>query len=406
MYSLLLFTYLYTLKLKFFILSFNKILFICFMIISIKNIFHGKVNKKLIELIIIFLIIGIYAVFIPSIFKSYDFSKAKMLFFIVTESCILSFYIIKIFIEKKINLYKLISKVTFYQGIIIVIFYLIPKLRNYILLNIFFFNTNFNLLNPYLNRGIGLSGGGAVFSLIQAIGVWNTFLLYLNKEKINYKLVGAIQLISIILCGRTGIVFLISTTLFYIIFNIKKIKINKKKFNIKNINIYFISLLGIIILFGILIMKNLKIQFLLYHSFENFINLISGNGFTTSSSTHLFKEMLIFPNNLKTLLFGDGWQQIGNGLNYMGTDSGYMQNIYFWGLLGSIFYYGIWIYIFHQLYQRIDHHLKKWLLSLILALFLVEIKEPFLNKIIITNYIFLIFWYWQLKKIRSKKINE
>ena len=41
MYSLLLFTYLYTLKLKFFILSFNKILFICFMIISIKNIFHG-----------------------------------------------------------------------------------------------------------------------------------------------------------------------------------------------------------------------------------------------------------------------------------------------------------------------------------------------------------------------------
>ena len=166
------------------------------------------------------------------------------------------------------------------------------------------------------------------------------------------------------------------------------------------------SLLGIIALFGILTIKNLKIQFLLYHSFENFINLVKGNGFTTSSSAQLFEKMLIFPNNLKTMLFGDGWQQIGNGLNYMGTDSGYMQNIYFWGLLGSIFYYSMWIYIFYQLYQRIDYHLKKWLFSLIIALFLVEIKEPFLNKIIITNYIFLIFWYWQLKKIRSKKLNE
>ena len=86
MYSLFLFVYLYALKLNFFILSFNKILFICFMIISLKNIFYGKVNRKLIELTIIFLIIGVYAVFIPNIFKSYDFSKAKMLFFIAIES--------------------------------------------------------------------------------------------------------------------------------------------------------------------------------------------------------------------------------------------------------------------------------------------------------------------------------
>ncbi len=62
-------------------------------------------------------------------------------------------------------------------------------------------------------------------------------------------------------------------------------------------------------------------------------------GDTSSHSTDSMLDMYnTIPDNLKTWMFGDGrWQEEGH--YYMNVDIGYLRNVFYFGLLGSIFLY-------------------------------------------------------------------
>lgn len=84
-----------------------------------------------------------------------------------------------------------------------------------------------------------------------------------------------------------------------------------------------------------------KIRF----GFEGFFSLAETGRWETNSNDILFKHMIVFPDNMKTWLIGDGYganptendpYYTGKSYHgfYMGTDIGYLRFIFFFGLFG------------------------------------------------------------------------
>ena len=70
------------------------------------------------------------------------------------------------------------------------------------------------------------------------------------------------------------------------------------------------------------------------YGFEGFINFFETGDWSTSSTDRL-QSMVVFPDNAKTWLIGDGWfdDPLGRGF-YMFTDVGYLRLIFYCGLMG------------------------------------------------------------------------
>jgi hypothetical protein len=74
--------------------------------------------------------------------------------------------------------------------------------------------------------------------------------------------------------------------------------------------------------------------------FEMFINYEEKGSLNTVSTDHMFKDMYVFPTNTKTWLIGDAlWADpLGNGY-YMHTDIGYCKMIFYFGVIGMLFFF-------------------------------------------------------------------
>lgn len=102
--------------------------------------------------------------------------------------------------------------------------------------------------------------------------------------------------------------------------------------------------IGIIICVG-LYNTNLEIQKLLRFGFEAFFNYFQTGKFETNS-TNMLSEGLVFPNNFKTWIIGDGYMASGSNDPYyigpadygfyMNTDAGYSRFIFYFGLIGLL----------------------------------------------------------------------
>nr|WP_314546160.1 hypothetical protein [uncultured Empedobacter sp.] len=101
------------------------------------------------------------------------------------------------------------------------------------------------------------------------------------------------------------------------------------------------------------------------HSFELFINFIEIGTFSTSSTDGV-KEMLIFPTEFKTIIVGDGKFNIENGMYYMLTDVGYSRLLYYFGIIGTITYFGSHIFIFTHTYVKQYRLLNIFILMLLI----------------------------------------
>ena len=81
-------------------------------------------------------------------------------------------------------------------------------------------------------------------------------------------------------------------------------------------------------------------------AFEWYNNLSETGELRTASSDTL-STMYIFPNSIKTWLFGDGKFSLPNGSFYMHTDVGYLRNLFYGGILGTLL-----CYLIQYLYRR------------------------------------------------------
>ena len=109
--------------------------------------------------------------------------------------------------------------------------------------------------------------------------------------------------------------------------------------------------------------------------FEWYVNL-QDYGKLQTVSTDNWKTMIRFPDNLWTWIFGDGLFQMPNGSFYQHTDIGYLRSIYYWGIIGSFFFY-----LFQYLYYLIiANQVKKsdiriFLTFVLIVTLLYNVKE-------------------------------
>lgn len=112
----------------------------------------------------------------------------------------------------------------------------------------------------------------------------------------------------------------------------------------------FLSIAVLVIIIGVAVCvglynTNLEIQKLLRFGFEAFFNYFQTGKFETNS-TNMLSEGLVFPNNFKTWIIGDGYMASGSNDPYyigpadygfyMNTDAGYSRFIFYFGLSGLL----------------------------------------------------------------------
>lgn len=394
----LLYIYIFTISLKVFPISLGKIMVLA---LGVRYIFEvKKIKLKLnnyiyMPLIILFLAVIIF-IFTNLINFSNDYSVIFTTIMMFLE-CFIGSYFFSYFIikNKKENILDLIATVTFFEAVFVIFFYFFPEIRNYVYFNIIEANMNFDLSNIWFNRGIGLGSAGANLSVIEGIGLLCSVI---KIEKMKNKVYSIFQIIAIIMSGRTGQMCVIIFIFFLILFSMKQNKesiILLKKI-LKNI-CYLIPVILISVFF---LRKDERIVRMLQHSLELFFNIIYKHNFSTESTNNL-KQMIFLPTDIKTLIIGDG-KYIDNGHNYMCTDSGYIRSIFYSGLVGTIFYYSFYISVFYKTLKNIDKNLKNWYKIIFILFFIIEIKEPFLYRFTCSKIIFLIYWYFYLKKEKIK----
>lgn len=192
-------------------------------------------------------------------------------------------------------------------------------------------------------RGLSLSGS-SFFGLALAFGF--VYILFFSEKNLLFKkytvcryLIFGLLVTGTFFAGRTGLVSL-PIIMFYFVVTNRKYKRNftiRKTTIIGTITFLVACILATIFLgdaFGFSDALLVRLGYLKNFIFEFWISFMNGNGFATSSSTHMFKDMY-FKMPFFTLLFGDGWYTVKTGY-YMSTDVGVMRPILYMGIPGLI----------------------------------------------------------------------
>lgn len=132
------------------------------------------------------------------------------------------------------------------------------------------------------------------------------------------------------------------------------------------IGIFFICLL---------LLKNSEYENTYKWAFEWYINLSEGGELETSS-TNTLQSMYVFPETVKTWWLGDGKFHTKFGGFYMNTDVGYLRNLYYWGICGSILMYVIQFRYFKLVFNLTNENIMKGMcITFLLWTYLYNIKE-------------------------------
>lgn len=137
---------------------------------------------------------------------------------------------------------------------------------------------------------------------------------------------------------------------------------------------------------------NPQVHKMLRFAFEGFFNLVETGEWSISSNEAL-KTMIVFPDNVKTWIIGDGYfsNPLGSdpyylgeetGGYYMGTDVGYLRFIFYFGLIGLSTF--ILFFIKCAQYCAEGFHVSKWIFfSMLIANMVIWLK--------VSTDIFLVF---------------
>lgn len=249
------------------------------------------------------------------------------------------------------SLLKLFVLITLLQALISFIFFVSPQLgetyRNLVVFN--FSSSIVDSISKFRLIGIGdvrYATGAIQYGLM----VWAVIALIKLKNNMfaNHSLLSGIIItifcIAGIMSGRVFFVMVLLSVWYIYSLNHHKLFQSTKDF----IKFYFpVLLIGIIAFIYLLS----QYEELINWAFELFIKY-SESGSFESDSTNELKEMYIFPSDIKTWIIGDGKSLNGDIGFYMETDVGYVRSIFYWGLIGSVFYYFSQFY-FYKIFKSI-----------------------------------------------------
>lgn len=272
---------------------------------------------------------------------------------------------------------KLFVAVTVVQALIQIAAFINKPFANIIL----YFNHSEELYAEYGGRrGLALSGGtGWPLAIVYGI----SFLFY-TKNYISEKKkittfdvgIGVILLLGVLFSGRTAYLGIIISILFFLR---TRCSITSKVFVIFRfaILLFFSS----IVILGILYFcaKNVMdtfINYVLPWAFEFFYKKAESGSLSTGSTDvlmEMWKKVSLITE--RTLLVGDGWYTDPiDGKYFHHVDVGYLRNIFYWGLFGSVFLYVFYIALFVPLYFHSNKNKRLFIRVLVLMMFIMELK--------------------------------
>jgi len=266
----------------------------------------------------------------------------------------------------------LIISAIFVNSLIIALEYLIPPVKTAIESFLYVDATaNINYADhPFRLRGLA-SAGGASLSIVNAVGILLIIFLFGFKRlsAITAVPMALLIVLSNIFTGRTGLIF--GLAFFLVLLGIVLGRFMRSGIRGLTASLILVFSFGLFLQYAVSFELDPEVAF---WAFEWVDGLMSGEVSSTSSDD--LGTMLFLPDNVVHLFLGIGFFE-GEGRLYPRSDSGYVKSIMSIGLIGSILLYGLLANMLLKL-RKIDPCFS-WLAGPILVfMFIVEIKEPFL----------------------------
>jgi hypothetical protein len=272
----------------------------------------------------------------------------------------------------------------FLNSIIVVAEYLFPELKIFLeslLLQLDSSNIDY-AEHAFRLRGLS-SAGGAGLSIVNAVGVV-LFVFLVSRKHVN-SLLGLICSIIIaasnIFTGRTGLIF----SLLFLGVLVLNLLVNGFRGGVSGIvRVLFLSLL-------LLFFASFAVRISLDAEASNWafewLNGL-GAGKLTSASTDELASMLFLPQDVVHLFFGIGFFE-GEGHIYARSDSGYVKTILSIGLILGASLYIVIAALFYRV-TKVSAKYSPLVISILVFMFIVEVKEPFLYQNYAARFVFLL----------------
>ena len=276
-------------------------------------------------------------------------------------------------------------------------FIILPKFKTFWLSKVIFTATRdyYAYEFRYSLNGFAAFASSTISSIIVLICA---YLLVKNSKESNwikYLLYYIINIVGCFFYGRICIFAMMLSAIYILYF-----MISKRYF-------FKIALFIIMIaagLYGLLIyLASVNDSFLYWKnwSFAIFNQIFSKTGITDYSVTHMLDDMYFMPE-LKTIIIGDGKYMLSNGNYYKNTDVGILRSILFFGIPGLILNTLLVVYPFKKVYRLLGDKREKFLLFLILIMWLIlELKGEAYQRIL--QMILPIYYVVYHNKVRYKK---
>jgi hypothetical protein len=343
-----------------------------------------------------------------SLLKTSDFSRPYLIFILVVEVYVCTYYLSSKLSERyncPLDIYKFLLKVGGIQMVFVFLTLFIPSFREFILS----LSRIENILeiSNWGDVAIRTFGFGSAYTstlpAFLAVCMGAAVLLYFIERNGWYLLVLPIFVVGIVLNARSPMVVFLLLLGFLLLPSIK----------FKSSMFFFIFTLSSLIIglayisVGMDDVQNSSVKRLL-EGVKEVESLLDGN--TTGTFTAL-SSMFTLPNNLLEIMFGTGINVfVGNELHYH-SDSGYIIDIYTYGLFGLLMHLFAISFIYIRgviFYNSIEEKKHRMFLQffwggLFLSYLVLHIKGSvfYINEITITILLISFFNYFNSLKLRG-----
>lgn len=359
-FLLLLFVYIYNPPFKglpvypgFFISLVSFFILIAYLLVNKRTIYTVK-NVSPFILILFLIIYSYFIVFLHGTGETF-IAKGYFLFII---AYLLGPNLILIVLKKRnqLNLVDVVNYIIWLaviQSVIMLCMLVLPSFKN-LIFNIQSTDRQLIHLESGGFRMLGLAYG-VVWDLGIVQSLSSIFIVWLIPKTKNAKKIWFLSLayllifISILMSGRTGFIGILLSILLLFYNLLSGGTLMKYRKFISRILITLIIILNLVYASLSPDVRELITEKVLPWAFEMFINSQEGHGAETQSTNQL-KDMY-FDISTSTFLMGDGYYRDPNdsAAYYMGTDAGYMRQILFYGIFGSLFLYSFYFFIFKNM---------------------------------------------------------
>ena len=355
-------------------LTSGRVVFVFICIKSISDYKSTRSNRDLVRFLSFLALL--FTASLIQYLNSMDFIQSSRILWFSIYSIITPFLLRKYFLNLEEFLYSILFA-TSLQSIIAINSFLNPSVKQSILNTIV---VGGNDMEDLIYRAVGFSGSsGAALSVIQFCGVFAGLMLlkycYPTAVRSTIIWLGILCcLLSTLIIGRTGLIISL-LSIFYLLFSI----INLKKIIIISIITILISQINFI---SILESKTKGIQGFETDFFLNWID--DGLALKNNNTATAINEMPIPPLSLRTIVGTGEVFDLRFMKNASGNDSGYIQTYYSSGFILAIAFY---ISYFMFLFKETKSKNLFSLLFIIILMFIIEIKEPFIFKYVLPFFI-------------------